>query len=496
MNGSNIRYCHFKSNEHLDAALLGDTDLDILFERNSQTEIEKAIFASGFIRMKAVGKRKYPRIEDYIGIDNETGKIVHIHAHFVLLGGESGVKPYHIKLEEQILSNAIVYKKECPIYIASPEDEVLLLIVRAALKLTTRKRLKTLFFDRKATGDNKREFIWLKERYSANKFYEKLPDYFKTEDNKKLFLSFFENGVSDRKLKQFFRVNRDIFRHWRVLGILGSTARRINYFWVRVRRKLGLHANKPYFRTFENEGLIIAVMGTDGAGKSTQNKLIPKELRKKIDVLHLYMGSGDGSSSWHRLPLKFLMQLRSKAKNKSVESLTKVEKIKSLNEYGIVSKLFKVLWAVSLAFERKKKLRAAEKWKANGGVVLCDRYPQLSVPNFNDGPLLNDFLDSSNKLWSWLAQWELSIYKGANIIAPDLVLMLWASVDEISQRRPELAGEFIKEKQAALLERVQFPVDTKVAKIESVNGERSVFLLCMTNIQETFITNFRATNDH
>ena len=35
---SRIEYCHFKSNEHLEAALSGDTDLDILFALD---EIEK-----------------------------------------------------------------------------------------------------------------------------------------------------------------------------------------------------------------------------------------------------------------------------------------------------------------------------------------------------------------------------------------------------------------------------------------------------------------------
>ena len=30
LNSSDVEYCHFKSNDHIDAGLMGDTDLDIV----------------------------------------------------------------------------------------------------------------------------------------------------------------------------------------------------------------------------------------------------------------------------------------------------------------------------------------------------------------------------------------------------------------------------------------------------------------------------------
>ena len=41
LNSNGISYCHWKSNEHLEAAANGNTDLDILFAENqSQRAIE------------------------------------------------------------------------------------------------------------------------------------------------------------------------------------------------------------------------------------------------------------------------------------------------------------------------------------------------------------------------------------------------------------------------------------------------------------------------
>ncbi|MCV4821040.1 hypothetical protein OFM15_33690, partial [Escherichia coli] len=44
------------------------------------------------------------------------------------------------------------------------------------------------------------------------------------------------------------------------------------------------------------QGLVIAFVGSDGAGKSTVTREIRKWLRYKLDVHGYYMGSGQGST--------------------------------------------------------------------------------------------------------------------------------------------------------------------------------------------------------
>ena len=43
LDKAGIRYCHWKSNEHLDASATGDTDLDMLFSATERTALEAVL---------------------------------------------------------------------------------------------------------------------------------------------------------------------------------------------------------------------------------------------------------------------------------------------------------------------------------------------------------------------------------------------------------------------------------------------------------------------
>ena len=62
-----IIYCHWKSNEHLAPALVGDTDLDMLFLPEQRSEIDRVLNECGLKRFRATPLMQYKGIEDYIG---------------------------------------------------------------------------------------------------------------------------------------------------------------------------------------------------------------------------------------------------------------------------------------------------------------------------------------------------------------------------------------------------------------------------------------------
>src|SRR5690554_7520048 len=92
LNSNNINYCHWKSNEHLEASVNGDTDLDVLFDENQKEQVEKILKNNNFHLFEAVWYKKYNGIVDYIGYDYKQGKTVHVHTHFRLDLGEVGIK--------------------------------------------------------------------------------------------------------------------------------------------------------------------------------------------------------------------------------------------------------------------------------------------------------------------------------------------------------------------------------------------------------------------
>ena len=76
LNGDGIRYCHWKSNSHLDAAVEGRTDLDVLVSPADKERFEQQLVAFDFKQMLSPPDKQFPGFEDYLGFDCETGRFV------------------------------------------------------------------------------------------------------------------------------------------------------------------------------------------------------------------------------------------------------------------------------------------------------------------------------------------------------------------------------------------------------------------------------------
>jgi thymidylate kinase len=99
------------------------------------------------------------------------------------------------------------------------------------------------------------------------------------------------------------------------------------------------------------------------------------------------------------------------------------------------------LWALSLALEKKTKLKRVHRARSRGMIVLCDRYPQIQVTGFNDGPLLGDWIESKSRMRRKLARWEYAIYERATKLSPDLVIKLDLTPEVAAERQSETSIE-------------------------------------------------------
>jgi len=88
LNRKEIDYCHWKSNQHLVEGLEGKTDLDILIDKSKYFEVNQILFKLKFKRFETKSYLKYMSIEDFIGLDESTGMLVHIHLHYELRVGK------------------------------------------------------------------------------------------------------------------------------------------------------------------------------------------------------------------------------------------------------------------------------------------------------------------------------------------------------------------------------------------------------------------------
>lgn len=80
-----IDYCHWKSNLFLGQASRGETDLDLLIGRESAQKFTQVLCGLGFREALAPDCENLPGVQHYYGNDRETGRLVHVHAHFQLI---------------------------------------------------------------------------------------------------------------------------------------------------------------------------------------------------------------------------------------------------------------------------------------------------------------------------------------------------------------------------------------------------------------------------
>lgn len=300
-----IEYCHWKSNEHLEEALIGDTDLDILFRSEQRVLLEHALSEAGLKRFRATSLMQYNAIEDYIGFDMEAAKIWHLHLHYCLSIGEKHLKGYTVPWTEFVLSRRhIESSKAGDIYISDAGDEYFLLLIRMALKLRWRD------FGKKIGGDDILEMEWLKNRSSAQAIIStagELLDKQVADEIQKLLKSDIKNKNQLLHLQKILRRKMKYFSSYkRSTSWMVRTIREVFWLFGGVKRRVGYSSTKASRRISPSGGKVVAFLGCDGAGKSTTLSYVKKEFNKKIDVYSTYLGSGDGSSSLLRRPMKMV----------------------------------------------------------------------------------------------------------------------------------------------------------------------------------------------
>jgi ABC-type dipeptide/oligopeptide/nickel transport system ATPase component len=207
-------------------------------------------------------------------------------------------------------------------------------------------------------------------------------------------------------------------------------------------------------------GVVIALVGVDGSGKSTATTNICRWLGPEIDVLKVYFGTGDGAPSLVLAPFKALAGLvarfiKTKPKGASHGQI-------SDRPPGPVYSFLFAVWAIAVALDKRHKLIQIQRAARRGFIVVTDRYPQDEIERFNDGPLLHRLP------WTpvWLRRFEASVYMRARRAPPDLVIKLHVGADAVARREPEMSRALIEDR-LNCLQQLRF-TGAKMVSIDAV----------------------------
>lgn len=437
-NNSKVMYCHWKSNEHLDAGLDGLTDLDVLISPASYGKGVEILYNLDFLKCKSQFGSRYPDVEDWLGFDKNTGSLIHVHLHQNLVTGHTGMKEYNLPWTKDALETRIL-DSGSGVYVMEPNLEFLTLYSRIGLKVSFRSLIKMALGTYRISKDTKREIDWLRLRVDWHKV-EGLVEHYFGKYSKSVLQMMDSDTLGSKQVKELMHICESNFEkdcrvksHRRIKEIYYFTTVKYVNRWRRKLNRVVILKKIP-----ETHGLSIAFMGQDGAGKTTVTNDIRKWLSWKLDVNYSYLGSGDNYSSL----LKTVVHLTPR-----------------VGPFGYIKKLLGEWMYYGLSKDVLSAVKRGKAYAKAGGVQIFDRFPQTEYAGINDGPKIRSMAGNQRFLGgivSFLADIEEENLKRVYEYQPDVVFKLLISPEESVRRKHENTLEEMELKHN-IVKSIKFP---------------------------------------
>lgn len=185
---------------------------------------------------------------------------------------------------------------------------------------------------------------------------------------------------------------------------------------------------------------LIAVVGSDGSGKSTLSADVLAHIQqtRAAESGYLGLGSGEQGRRIGRWPIigpalhRFLDRIADRLR----------EPAEPIPGY------LAARYALNKSRKRRAKFDALLAQRRAGKVIVTDRYPQIEVPGLHDGPILAGVATSPRLATIQAA--ERALYAEMAAFRPTLVIRLHVDVDTVMARKPDHDRALITRKVATV----------------------------------------------
>lgn len=456
----NTRYCIIRDSAYLREELNGDGAIDILIHPEEIDDSRRMLIEAGFKRFMWLQGAEQRHQENWMGFDDQTGKLIMLHLYQDILIPGKGQDEFVFFWRDIAIRDRILFEGT-RIYVVEPHLECVMLYIQLAQRVTMAEddpqSWKTLCGIATLCGKIRKdrmtglcqELFWgnglmiselimkmvMRDRNltlkppSANELTSLL-----TKVEHELKPTFYKVGSQeDSRQKGWNALNR---------GKTWNTGKKIA----------------------SGEGISICFIGSDGSGKTTLSEDIEKWLSEWIPCQKFYLGRGDRHHPVAKrltLPLRVVYRKAmefGKAKEIPVlvpgtgmgqalnEKKLRSNNIKEMVQYPV--KLKRAFGHMRFASHSLKTIESAEKYRKNGGVAIFDRYPQTQFEGIYDGPKISasykDYLN--HEIFRLMARQESKSLAKAVQISPSLVFRLLVPPEISMKRKPDHDYESIRKK--------------------------------------------------
>ncbi len=435
LHEAGVVYCHWKSTNALARSATGDNDLDLLVDRGSVQRFTGILWRLGFKEAELPLGRRIPGIRDFYGWDPGAARLIHVHAHYQLVLGHDTTKNYRLPVEQAYLASST---QEGLFSVPAPAFEFVVLVIRMALKHLGWDAV--LLGRGTLSAKERQELAYLAARTGKAEVRKILAEHLPYVDEAvfEACLAALEPGRSPwARVDAGRKLQNSLAPCARRPAVLDGWLRLWRTFAWTVQRRVRGHAPR---RRLAAGGKLIAVVGGDGSGKSTQTAALARWLSQCFDVTQIHLGK----PRWSALTI-------------AVRGVLKLGRIFGL--YGFAERPEEgtpsagqpaaaravpgMLRAVCTARDRYHSYVRARRLAVNGGLVICDRYPLPGIITM-DGPQVARSAGNlrSSRLTGLLANLEERYYRG--IALPDMLVVLRVDPDICVARKTDETAESVR----------------------------------------------------
>lgn len=431
-----VCYCHWKSNAAIDRSATGDNDLDLLVHRGDVRKLTEILSRLGFVRARKPGS-SIPGIESFYGFDTGSGRLVHVHVHYQLVLGDDRTKNYRLPIEDAYLGSA---KPAGLFALPSAELEYVVFVVRMVLKYCTWDEIAWCAARGRRAGPSRTEsseLAYLEARVDQARATSLVEEHLAFV-GAELFAACVAASRPDASLRRRIGAGRRLEQS---LQPHARHSRRKDRA-LRIGRRFAIAARRRTRGSPKNRlaggGALVGIMGGDGSGKSTALAALDHWLRPELDVRVVHLGKPRWSVT------TVVVRGSLKVALLGATGLARVVRISPVRRLAASVETYRpLLWLSCTARDRHNAYRHARRFAAEGGLVLCDRYPHPRLRSM-EAPLIasRTVEGPDNRLVRAMISREERYHRA--IAPPELLAVLRLDPDLAVARKTEESPDLVR----------------------------------------------------